>query len=226
MNSPRVGVTTSKNGSLMMWVFYWLSLRLGGIRPKRLVAPVDTNILKSLDGLVIGGGDDISAHLYQGEPRLDIRIDPERDELEKQAIHLALERDIPILGICRGAQMLNVLLGGSLHQDIYETYEGVPVMRTPLPKKKVFIEENSRLSKILGKSTCLVNALHHQSIDRSGQGLQVCARDRHGIVQAVEDPNADFRIGVQWHPEFLIFNKSQRALFHAFVKAVCKRLKT
>lgn len=225
MSAPLVGVTTSKSGSLMMWAFYWMALRIKGIRPKRITAPVEDDILNRLDGLVVGGGDDISAHLYKGEAELDVRIDPKRDELEKQAVELAIERDIPILGICRGSQMLNIVLGGNLHQDIYKSFEGVPVMRTPLPRKRVFVTEGSRLSKIMQKTLFKANSLHHQSIDKLGKGLQVSAKDRYGIVQAIEDPDHPFRIGVQWHPEFLIFRSSQRRIFGCFADTVRSRFK-
>jgi len=222
---PKIGVTTSRFGGLYMWCFYWLALRMYGIRPQRLIAPVDEEILLNLDGLIVGGGDDISAKLYKGKPEIDVRIDPERDLLEQQALEIAIKRDIPILGICRGSQMLNVFLGGNLHQDIYQTFENVPQMRTPLPRKRVYLEENSRLFKIIQMKNFKANSLHHQSIKDLGEGLTVCAKDQWGIVQAIEDNSADFRIGVQWHPEFLIFKSSQRKLFKAFVDAVCQRLK-
>jgi len=222
--SPKIGVTTSKIGGLYMWCFYWLALRMYGIRPQRLIAPVDEHKLSNLDGLIVGGGDDISAKLYEGKPEIDVRIDPERDLLEQKALEIAIKRDIPILGICRGSQMLNVFLGGNLHQDIYQTFENVPQMRTPLPRKRVFLEEGSKLLAIIQMKDFKANSLHHQSINELGKGLTVSARDQWGIVQAIEDKSADFRIGVQWHPEFLIFKSSQRRLFKAFIQAVCQRL--
>ncbi|NRG17654.1 type 1 glutamine amidotransferase [Rhizobiales bacterium] len=222
--TPVVGVTTSLGGGRYMWWFYWLSLRLFGVRPIRLTAPGGAGVLKRLDGLVVGGGDDISAEIYKGEAALDIRIDPARDRLELLALEEAAKRDIPVLGVCRGAQMLNVFEGGTLHQDIRRAYEGVPAMWSPLPRKMVTVEEGSKLSSVMKSRKFRANSLHRQSIDRLGRGLSVCAHDRYGIVQGVEDRTARFRIGVQWHPEFMIYRRAQRRLFQAFARAVRERM--
>ncbi len=203
-----------------MWAFYWLALRLNGIRPVRLIAPAKPGLIERLDGLVIGGGDDIGAELYKGETALDVRIDPERDRLELDALASAVPRGQPVLGVCRGAQMLNVYFGGSLHQNMYDAYDGVPRRWTPLPAKTVTLDPKSRLAALFGVERMRVNSLHKQSIDKLGAGLRVCGRDEFGIVQAIEDPQAHFRFGVQWHPEFLIYRRSQRRLFSAFVGAV------
>jgi putative glutamine amidotransferase len=126
---------------------------------------------------------------------------------------------LPILGICRGSQMINVALGGTLHTDIYEVYVQAPKMRTVLPRKTVTVEHGSRLDRILSCNPCLVNALHHQSVDRLGQGLKIAARDESGIVQAIESESAPFLLGVQWHPELLVWKKPQQRLFAALAEA-------
>ena len=153
-----------------------------------------------LDGLVIGGGDDIGAEIYGGKVLPDVRIDPERDKLELRLLEGALPRGLPILGICRGSQMINVALGGTLHTDIHEVYVQAPRMRTVLPRKTIHVVEGSRLDRILRCNPCRVNALHHQSVDRVGRGLKVVARDEAGIVQAIEGAGPSFLLGVQWHP--------------------------
>src|SRR3546814_84943 len=127
-----------------------------------------------------------------------------------QALDVAMKNDLPVLGICRGSQILNVFFGGTLHTDIHEIYEKAPRMRTILPRKTIHAVPDSRLHEILDCGSCRVNSLHHQSIDKAGQGLAVVARDEHDIVQGIEDPDATFLIGVQWHPEFLIFNRGQQ----------------
>ena len=216
---PRIGVTASSRGGRWMWGLSWLALRLLGTKPVRLQAPQDPDALRGFDGYVIGGGDDIGAELYDGAPAMDVRIDKARDEMEMRVLDHALPRDLPILGICRGAQMLNIHLGGGLHQEVREAYENVPKMWTPLPVKTVTVEKDTRLERIIGRHSFRANSLHHQSIDRLGQGLRLAAKDEYGVVQAVEDPAALFRIGVQWHPEFLLWRGPHRRLFRAFAVA-------
>jgi putative glutamine amidotransferase len=221
---PTVGVTTSLAAGRYMWWFYLVALRLAGIRPVRLTVRTDAKIVEKLDGLVIGGGDDIGAEIYGGMPTPDIRIDPARDRLELDALEQASGRDIPVLGICRGAQMLNVFEGGTLHRDIYEVYKNAPRVRSPLPRKQVTLESGSTVSRIMGLESFRANSMHHQSIDRVGSGLSISGRDQYGIVQAIESNDLRFRLGVQWHPEFMIYRSAQRRLFKAFANAVCERV--
>jgi putative glutamine amidotransferase len=219
----KVGVTTSVRGSTSMWVFYWLALRLAGLVPVRLTsANAHAHDLAAFNGFVVGGGDNIGAEIYKGDLTLDVKIDPDRDRLELAILKAAEERRLPVLGVCRGAQILNVHRGGSLHQDIHSAYENVPRLWTPLPKKHVNVEQGTALHRIMRKTGFRANSLHRQSIDRLGEGLRVSARDRYGIIQAVEceEPGSRFLIGVQWHPEFMIYRAAQRRIFKAFRDAV------
>jgi putative glutamine amidotransferase len=152
----------------------------------------------------------------------DVRIDPDRDQLELRLLRSALPAELPVLGICRGSQMINVSLGGSLHTDIHEVYEMAPRMRTVLPKKTVSVVAGSRLDRILTCNPCRVNALHHQSIDRLGRGLKIVAQDESGIVQAIEGDGPSFLVGVQWHPELLFWKSPQQRLFSAFAAAAAE----
>lgn len=215
---PVIGVTTSDYKSRIAWFFDWLAVWRAGGRPVRL-SPARSVDPRSLDGLVIGGGDDIEAHLYDGQFALDVRVDPARDRLELQLLESALPDHKPVLGICRGAQMINVSLGGSLHGDIRAAYPGARRRRTILPRMTVEIEPESRLHAILGLARCRVNSLHHQSVDRLGQGLRAVAHEMAGIVQGVEARDHRFLLGVQWHPEFLVFSRPQQRLFRALVDA-------
>ncbi len=225
MSSVRkVGVTTSVHGSTSMWVFYWLALRLAGLSPVRLTsANAHVHDLDTFNGFVIGGGDNIGAGICQGDLTLDVKIDPDRDLLELAILKAAEERRLPVLGVCRGAQIVNVHRGGSLHQDIHSAYENVPRMWTPLPSKQVTVETGTALHRIMRKTRFRANSLHRQSVDRLGKGLRVSAHDRYGIIQAVECEDLDgrFLLGVQWHPEFMIYRAAQRRIFKAFRDAVC-----
>lgn len=144
--------------------------------------------------------------------------DPGRDEIEVALIRQAEAEGKPVLGICRGAQLLNVQFGGTLHQDLEAFYVETPQIRTLRPRKRVEVEEGSLLSRIFGTRTCRVNALHRQAVDRLAEGLRVSAREPNGVVQAIEHPGRPFLLGVQWHPEYLPQVRRQRRLFEALVE--------
>jgi len=215
---PLIGVTTSLRGGWRGFLFNRMTLRLAGAEARRLHAGGKAS-LAGLDGLVIGGGDDIGSELYGGKPVPDIRIDPARDALELELLGLAEDAGLPVLGICRGAQMLNVHRGGALHTDVHEVYETAPRGRTILPLRQIAIDPESRLAALMGRRRCRANVLHHQSISRLGRGLAAVAHDRFGIVQGVEARGQGFLFGVQWHPELLFYSPPHLKLFQALVAA-------
>lgn len=220
MSRPLIGITTSDYKSQLAWCFDWFAVWRHGGRPLRL-SP-SRPLPAYLDGLIIGGGDDIQASLYGGELQLDVRLDPARDELELALLERFIPLNTPVLGICRGAQLINVHLGGTLDPDIYTTHEGLKRRRTVLPRKTVDIVGASQLYQLLGVTWCRVNSLHHQAVNEAGQGIAIVARDRDGLVQGIESREHDFLIGVQWHPEWLIFNRPQQRLIRALLEAARK----
>ncbi len=145
--------------------------------------------------------------------------DQARDKLELKVLQMAVMAEKPVLGICRGAQILNVFFGGNLNMDIKDFYHEVPYITTVFPKKKITIDNNRKLYAILKTDTCDVNSLHHQSIRETGQGLVTSAVEPNGIIQAVEHASHPFIIGVQWHPEYMPQVKIQRNIFKALVRA-------
>ena len=179
-------------------------------------------------GLLLSGGDDVSPEIYGAELSEHTKqTSPARDHQEVQLIKWAMEDDKPLLGICRGMQLLNVALGGSLHQDILSAMPGVQDHEMSAIQKDfkhivhtLKLKPNSHLARILGTTEIQTNALHHQAIDRLGDGLKVAANAEDGIIEAIELPSRKFVIGVQSHPESLdkqidIWFK----LFKAFISA-------
>jgi putative glutamine amidotransferase len=154
--------------------------------------------------------------------RSSVGLDQARDDLEQGLIRSSLDRNIPVLGICRGMQLLNVGLGGSLHQDLTGFYAETPQIRSVLPKKEVLLEQGSLMSRILGGSRSRVNALHRQGVDRIGEGLRIVAREPNGVIQGIEHENRPFVLGVQWHPEYLPQHPGQRRIFKALVQAAAE----
>jgi putative glutamine amidotransferase len=218
MSRPLIAVTTSNRSGWRVYPLINLNLWITGGRGVRWGAGRTVD-LKDVDGLIIGGGDDIGPELYGGTLGLSARLDPARDELERQLAEAALDRNIPVLGICRGAQMLNVALGGALDQDAWSTFGPDKKITTILPKRDVCVEQGTHLSLICGDTPMRVNALHTQAVSRLGNGLRISARDTLGMVQAVERVRDPFALGVQWHPEHLFYAHRQRAIFRALVAA-------
>ena len=154
--------------------------------------------------------------------------DAARDALERRLIDDAVARGLPILGICRGEQLLNVAFGGTLHQRLTGFYAEDPEVRTVLARKRIDLVPGTRLARVMTHRTrprggvIRVNALHRQAIDRFGDGMRVAARDRNGIIQAIEHAALPFVVGVQWHPEYLPQRREQRAIFEGLVREAGK----
>ena len=149
-------------------------------------------------------------------------VDQNRDELEFPLLEKSLKHNIPILGICRGAQLINVHFGGDLHNSLTNFYTEIPQLYTIWPKKKVHVEKDSRLYDILGKSQLHVNALHLQAVKNVAPDLRPTVKEPNEVIQGIEQKEASFLIGVQWHPEYLPQKKCQQNIFARLVECAAE----
>lgn len=180
------------------------------------------------DGLLLPGGADVEPALY-GEEKSEKcgKTNELRDTAESMIFPAFLKTGKPIFGICRGSQMLNVLCGGTLHQDISDIQKcsHTAYLKKSFSAHKVTVKKGTRLHEILGKDEIGVNSLHHQAVKDVGETLVAAAVSSDGIIEAVEMPEHPFCLAVQWHPEFLsIKSKLHQSLFNAFISA-CKAQK-
>jgi len=171
--------------------------------------------------VIIGGGNDIDPAIYGGDISSSPSVDPRRDSYELEVLEEADRRELPVLGICRGAQLINVHRGGTLFGDLGPHRRLTSNKGTLLPRKHVDIVADSTLAQWIGATNSFVNSLHHQAVKETGDGLHITAHDRDGIVQAIESTSGPLRIGVQWHPEYLPQRRDHRQLFGRFVD-VCR----
>ena len=190
--------------------------------------PLDSipEVLSEFDGLFISGGGDIHPDYFGGEMHPSVAgIDRERDEFELALCRQAVAMDKPVFGICRGQQMLNVAMGGSLVVDIPSElpeagqHQWWPNYQRSRLSHSVMLERGSQLEGIMGGAEFMVNSLHHQSVKELGEGLKVTATAPDGVIEALEMPGKHFVVSVQWHPEWLQNFEPMRRIFKAFVEA-------
>lgn len=185
----------------------------------KLAAAIDV-----VKGVVLPGGADVDPHLYGEQPLPGLgNVDPDWDALDVTAARIALKRNIPVLGICRGMQVLNVAAGGTLWQDIPSQVEGAlqHVQKAPrwAASHHITVDEDSIVGRLLG-TRLRVNSFHHQGVKQVAPGFAVTAKADDGIVEAIESEQHPFALGVQWHPEVMLESSpEQRKLFVAFVQA-------
>ena len=175
------------------------------------------------DGLLLPGGGDMDPKFY-GQERIPACGEPNllRDAAEPLLLRAFLAADKPVLGICRGIQVMNAVLGGDLYQDI-KPFEHLPHNGHWAKVHTVTVRRGTLLSRILGQDTVLVNSQHHQAVDRVAPGFTLAALSEDGIVEAIEKPDARFCLGVQWHPEWLSdADPAMQGLFDSFVNACSK----
>lgn len=184
-----------------------------------------TNITRKCDGFLFSGGGDVDPLLYGATPAEKCgQVVPERDRFEMALIKEVINHNKPLLGICRGLQLINTYYQGTLYQDLSEcdqSLEHHKALNYPKwkPVHEVELETGSHLANIFNKSKIMTNSFHHQIIKEVGKNLQVTAKTQDGIVEALEDKQKDFLLGVQWHPEMMFEEvEEQIKLFKYFVE--------
>jgi putative glutamine amidotransferase len=234
--APLIGVTTSevRRGDLAtlrrhgeppqhemaLGLTYMRAVELAGGVPVVLppLAPgALATLLDRLDGVCLSGGPDLDPVAYGA--RAHEQLGPTEPALDRFELELARAADaagMPLLGVCRGAQALNVARGGTLHQHVEDHRQTELATR---PVHSVRIAARSRLAQLLGTRSADVNSFHHQAVDRLGTGLVATAWAPDGTVEAIEDRSHPFLLGVQWHAETLVDDEAQLALFRALVDA-------
>ena len=226
-----IGVTPSRDGAGRICVHrdYMDALCRAGAVPVLLPLRGEEKLLEEalrrLDGLLLTGGADVEPRRY-GEEKLPScgETAPDRDAMEFFLCRRALERDLPLLGICRGHEVLNCVLGGTLYQDIAaQMGEKVIHPRNDRPREAVHAvraEAGTLLYRITGLGKMQVNSRHHQGIKALGRGLIAAARAEDGLIEAVEMPGKRFVLGVQWHPESMSDQREEaQKIFDAFAEA-------
>jgi putative glutamine amidotransferase len=183
-------------------------------------------LLSRLDGVIFTGGGDIDLSYYSGEEHPAVYdIERERDDMELNFIHQVIEKSKPMLGICRGLQVFNVALGGTLYSHISDQLAGAikhdyfPGHPWDLKVHKVQVEEGNLLADAVGEPILEVNSLHHQGIKVLAPGLKAIAKAPDGLIEAVQINDYPFGLAVQWHPEWLPEDESSRAIIRSLVNA-------
>ncbi len=238
MRRPLIGITCGPhhdNGRLFYGSLppYLKSVERAGGAPVLITPTDDPEVLRVIyervDGVLIAGGGDIDPAEYGMENGgLAEEIDNKRDFTELNVTRWAADDNKPLLGICRGCQVVNVALGGTLYRDIRTEYAGQNGIDHDLWGKfprhhiahTVEVKPSTKLAGVVGESTSQVNSMHHQALREVPSRLAVSATSPDGLVEGIEIPNARFFVAVQWHPEELTeYSEPMRRLFEAFVNA-------
>ena len=233
---PTIGVVPlwdSEKTSLWMIPGYMGGIEQAGGIPLMLPLTTDREVLgqlvSTLDGFLLTGGQDVSPELY-GSPKSPLcgECSPELDEMESSLFQMARALDKPMLGICRGIQFVNAVMGGTLYQDL-PTEHPSPVEHHMSPPydgiaHRVTIVPASPLGTLLDAGTIGVNSKHHQAVRDLAPGLEVMAVSEDGLIEAVRDPSQTFLWALQWHPELSYpVDENSRKIFSAFVHSCVRR---
>lgn len=232
MKKPVIGLTVhiEEDGKHCLHPDYIRAIIEAGGIPLLLPIGAEQNLEQLstiIDGLLLTGGYDVDPTNYEEEPHVKLeQVVAERDELEMILIREILKHDKPILGICRGEQILNVTLGGTLYQDIEAQYERENIQHFQQAKRshqshEVVVKKDTILGSIVQQANIKVNSFHHQAVKDVAHALVVSGTSHDGIIEAIESPTNRFVLGVQWHPETLAVNGdlASKRIFERFVHA-------
>ena len=240
-NKPLIGLTLDLEKNKSYSAFPWYAIRenycssvssVGGI-PIPLAYDISSinTILDKIDGLIItGGAFDINPYYFSEKKKYNSIVTKDtRTQYEIKLCEEVLKKNLPLLGICGGQQLINVIYGGSLIQDINSEIKTQINHEQKNPRDQtshsVNVIKSTFLHKIISQENILVNSAHHQSVKDPGSGLQINAHANDGVIEGIEDNSMNFCIGVQWHPEFLIEN-SDKILLQYFINEAKKNAKS
>lgn len=232
---PLIGLTTNQSHNvywqptiMLMQSYVNAIIQAGGVPvliPSLIAEDGWEAAYSRLDGILFSGGGDIGLEHFPGEPhpRID-DVDLLRDLMELKFVNAAASDGKPFLGICRGCQLVNVALGGTLYTHIPDQFPGAldhdyPGNKRTILVHEVKIEEGTQVAEIYGEPIIKVNSLHHQGLKDIAPSLRVAGHAPDGLVEAIELPDHPFGLAVQWHPEWLTDQESTRNLFRKFVEA-------
>ena len=229
---PLIGITCHHDLDYQYYLnhTYVQSVTEAGGIPLLLATGIKNDVgtlVERLDGLLLSGGFDINPLFYGEEPHRELgEVSPGRDDNELELARAFLQADKPILGICRGHQVLNVAQGGTMYQDIHAQIDEVVLQHVQKARRdhlshSVKLVEGSEIATIFGTSSILVNSFHHQAVKDVGDSLTVCGTSSDGVIEAIVSEKHKFVIGVQWHPENTACagDVPSKKLFEAMVKA-------
>lgn len=235
MTKPLIGITT-RNGkdsdghpfTALQHSYVNAIIQAGGLPvliPSNLFVEDFLELYSRVSGILFSGGGDISLNYFHGSdhPRIG-EVDDNRDFTEISLMRVAVNEGKPVLGICRGAQVMNVALGGTLYTHIYDQLQGALDHAYPGDLRRtlvhpVNVEETSLSAEIFGETLLNVNSLHHQGLKDIAPGLRVAGQAPDGLVEVVEIPDHPYAVAVQWHPEWLTDQPAMQRLFKSFVDA-------
>jgi putative glutamine amidotransferase len=238
MPKPLIGITT-RNGkdsdghplTALQHSYLNAIVQAGGVPipiPSMLSEEDFLDVYSRLDGILFSGGGDVSIAYFNGSahPRIG-EVDEKRDSTEITLMRSAINDGKPVLGICRGAQVMNIALGGTLYTHIHDQLKGALDHDYPGDLRRVIVhpvnvDETTRSAEIFGETLLNVNSLHHQGLKDIAPSLRVAGHAPDGLVEVVEIPDHPYAVAVQWHPEWLTDQPSMQRLFKSFVDAAEK----